>query len=258
MAARRDFSRLGNASVAPLTLVINGTNLTHSGKLRMVRVSADGSAGYVAHLSRGVFAFDPRRTRAAMPMERILEADGAAGLQFADDERELLATTMAAVLVLRTRNFSAAPRAVRVGSNCNGHHARDAVKAGGLFYVISGPGHGAGCKGLFEVGEKCRLLTARTKSVDWVDGPYSAARFSRPHAMTRLPGTDLIALTDIDNRALRLYAFRGPAKGEVTTVPYDDGLWRRLLGGAPRPRPCLLYTSPSPRDKRQSRMPSSA
>ena len=26
----------------------------------------------------------------------------------------------------------------------------------------------------------------------------------------------------------------------------------------PAPEPCLLYTSPSPRDKRQSRMPSSA
>ncbi|KAH8068975.1 hypothetical protein JL721_6172 [Aureococcus anophagefferens] len=157
MAARRDFAGLGNASVAPLALVVDGANLTHSGKLRMVQ------------------------------------------------------------------------------SACNGHHARDAVKADGLFYVISGPQQGAGCKGLFEVGEACRLLTARTRSVNWVDGPYSAAHFSRPHAMTRLPGTDLIALTDIDNRAVRLYAFRGPAKGEVTTVPYDDGLWRRLLGGAPRP-----------------------
>ena len=29
-------------------------------------------------------------------------------------------------------------------------------------------------------------------------------------------------------------------------------------GGPPPPPPCLLYTSPSPRDKRQSRMPSSA
>ena len=268
MAARRDFAGLGNASVAPLALVVDGANLTHSGKLRMARVSADGSAGYVAHLSRGVFAFDPRRTGAAMPVKRILEADGAAGLQFADDENELLATTMGAVLVLKTRNASAAPRAVKVQSACNGHHARDAVKADGLFYVISGPQQGAGCKGLFEVGvscnhdvrsspertastspspstsmaktshcEACRLLTARTRSVNWVDGPYSAAHFSRPHAMTRLPGTDLIALTDIDNRAVRLYAFRGPAKGEVTTVPYDDGLWRRLLGGAPRPRP---------------------
>ncbi|KAH8098136.1 hypothetical protein JL720_1064 [Aureococcus anophagefferens] len=235
MAARRDFAGLGNASVAPLALVVDGANLTHSGKLRMVRVSADGSAGYVAHLSRGVFAFDPRRTGAAMPAKRILEADGAAGSSSPTTNE--LATTMGAVLVLKTRNASAAPRAVKVQSACNGHHARDAVKADGLFYVISGPQQGAGCKGLFEVGEACRLLTARTRSVNWVDGPYSAAHFSRPHAMTRLPGTDLIALTDIDNRAVRLYAFRGPAKGEVTTVPYDDGLWRRLLGGAPRPRP---------------------
>ncbi|KAH8057994.1 methyltransferase [Aureococcus anophagefferens] len=149
MAARRDFAGLGNASVAPLALVVDGANLTHSGKLRM--------------------------------------ADGAAGLQFADDENELLATTMGAVLVLKTRNASAAPRAVKVQSACNGHHARDAVKADGLFYVISGPQQGAGCKGLFE---------------------------------GRAP-----------------HAFSGPAKGEVTTVPYDDGLWRRLLGGAPRPRP---------------------
>ena len=29
-------------------------------------------------------------------------------------------------------------------------------------------------------------------------------------------------------------------------------------GGGPRIKSCLLYTSPSPRDKRQSRMPSSA
>ena len=32
----------------------------------------------------------------------------------------------------------------------------------------------------------------------------------------------------------------------------------RLHGISIRPMPCLLYTSPSPRDKRQSRMPSSA
>ena len=36
---------------------------------------------------------------------------------------------------------------------------------------------------------------------------------------------------------------------------YAGHLRRRTAGG---PSPCLLYTSPSPRDKRQSRMPSSA
>ena len=32
----------------------------------------------------------------------------------------------------------------------------------------------------------------------------------------------------------------------------------KVYGGAEHPHSCLLYTSPSPRDKRQSRMPSSA
>ena len=45
----------------------------------------------------------------------------------------------------------------------------------------------------------------------------------------------------------------------VPTVPglYDDPVKvpRRITG---KTKPCLLYTSPSPRDKRQSRMPSSA
>ena len=44
-----------------------------------------------------------------------------------------------------------------------------------------------------------------------------------------------------------------PQEGEVVAVgpgePNDNG---------EKIKPCLLYTSPSPRDKRQSRMPSSA
>ena len=36
------------------------------------------------------------------------------------------------------------------------------------------------------------------------------------------------------------------------------GLWKRTWAGSSVYITCLLYTSPSPRDKRQSRMPSSA
>ena len=43
-----------------------------------------------------------------------------------------------------------------------------------------------------------------------------------------------------------------PTSGEVMF----DG--RSVLKDKPENRGCLLYTSPSPRDKRQSRMPSSA
>ena len=57
------------------------------------------------------------------------------------------------------------------------------------------------------------------------------------------------------------------AEGEVTkknggTVEVKEGLLkgaRLVVKPDPNPNiPCLLYTSPSPRDKRQSRMPSSA
>ena len=41
----------------------------------------------------------------------------------------------------------------------------------------------------------------------------------------------------------------------LTDPPYGT---TRNYWDVPLPLPCLLYTSPSPRDKRQSRMPSSA
>ena len=44
-----------------------------------------------------------------------------------------------------------------------------------------------------------------------------------------------------------------PFAGQVEHLP-NQQLWARWFARDP----CLLYTSPSPRDKRQSRMPSSA
>ena len=46
----------------------------------------------------------------------------------------------------------------------------------------------------------------------------------------------------------------------ASTMGEDDGLeWLHILRNAPDfPACCLLYTSPSPRDQRGSRMPSSA
>ena len=50
---------------------------------------------------------------------------------------------------------------------------------------------------------------------------------------------------------------------EVIKIEKTPGVFSILITSAPRsansnPQVCLLYTSPSPRDKRQSRMPSSA
>ena len=54
---------------------------------------------------------------------------------------------------------------------------------------------------------------------------------------------------------------RRPRVRAVAMNPVDHpmgGGEGKASGGHPRSRNCLLYTSPSPRDKRQSRMPSSA
>ena len=48
----------------------------------------------------------------------------------------------------------------------------------------------------------------------------------------------------------------GMSVDDIVTVNNIKRAWRFLLDNIDYP--CLLYTSPSPRDKRQSRMPSSA
>ena len=57
-------------------------------------------------------------------------------------------------------------------------------------------------------------------------------------------------LPSIDNDDLR--------RGKPSTHKYFDEATAVLVGDALQALSCLLYTSPSPRDKRQSRMPSSA
>ena len=56
---------------------------------------------------------------------------------------------------------------------------------------------------------------------------------------------------------------RAMAKREDWALPaaYEsamDGLEEQIRQGGTLDRPCLLYTSPSPRDRQKSRMPSSA
>ena len=56
---------------------------------------------------------------------------------------------------------------------------------------------------------------------------------------------------------LDLAAF-APVDGAIDTAPFVEMRGAAALASAGTREACLLYTSPSPRDKRQSRMPSSA
>ena len=76
------------------------------------------------------------------------------------------------------------------------------------------------------------------------DGKHAGAHIDRPDKLEReqYSISDLTTEFECTARALRFYEDEGlisPARVGLTRV-------------------CLLYTSPSPRDKRQSRMPSSA
>ena len=66
-------------------------------------------------------------------------------------------------------------------------------------------------------------------------------------------GTSFVGVTTVSSTgSMRIPS--GPTE-------HRGGRGRGFFGGgygASSPYPCLLYTSPSPRDKRQSRMPSSA
>ena len=76
-------------------------------------------------------------------------------------------------------------------------------------------------------------------------------------AVIRLSGQDT-------SKVIKLLTGKEPPKPRVATLRkinkintselIDEG----LILWFPGPESCLLYTSPSPRDKRQSRMPSSA
>ena len=63
---------------------------------------------------------------------------------------------------------------------------------------------------------------------------------------------------DIPALAALNIPFKFIGKMQVNNIPVLGYIFRNLHIMVDRDRNCLLYTSPSPRDKRQSRMPSSA
>ena len=65
-------------------------------------------------------------------------------------------------------------------------------------------------------------------------------------------------LRRLDPEQAHQLAIKGLALAPLPAPPADDPILRTQLAGLDLPNPCLLYTSPSPRDATLSRMPSSA
>ena len=55
-----------------------------------------------------------------------------------------------------------------------------------------------------------------------------------------------------------MLSYGGLLKQKYKILNLDDAEDGNLINTSDEDKTCLLYTSPSPRDKRQSRMPSSA
>ena len=96
--------------------------------------------------------------------------------------------------------------------------------------------------GLFAAAHKCTFFS---REIVWCGKVYSQGRVS--HDPVRLQGlSDMRRL----ETAAELMKFLQAMNWLRTSLP--------RMAEVVAPLRCLLYTSPSPRDKRQSRMPSSA
>ena len=83
-------------------------------------------------------------------------------------------------------------------------------------------------------------------------------RFNRLVAFWRK--YSLHPLKEVQSKVVELFSTRQLYYGGIQNDKYFDGrFWNNMWGGVFfQHRICLLYTSPSPRDRQKSRMPSSA
>ena len=75
---------------------------------------------------------------------------------------------------------------------------------------------------------------------------------------TDLPTFTIVGVGPGDPSLLTIAAVDAIKKAKVIVFPVSDDNKKSFAAEIVKKYTCLLYTSPSPRDKRQSRMPSSA
>ena len=85
------------------------------------------------------------------------------------------------------------------------------------------------------------------------------------HVMPKLDATDRFFFSKVNRESLDVLKYAGVdvltlrgAVYECSSISTLEWVWNDIPFGGEKDESCLLYTSPSPRDRQKSRMPSSA
>ena len=143
-------------------------------------------------------------------------------------------------------------------TNADGSITIAASDVGDITNVIAGTGLSGGG----DTGE----VTLNVANLAVAQGGTGATSFAdKAVIITQDTGTDTLAAAAMDaNGELLIGGTSGPAVGtltagsNITITNADGGITIAASGADVTASPCLLYTSPSPRDGLLSRMPSSA
>jgi len=240
----------------------------NDGKYRYMAMKRDGSVGYFTHRIFGLFQFMERDAQGNNLLEgpgsRMVATDEQLmGVTMNEDDTRLLVTSEKYVYVYDITGPASLITKYNMEKNCSGERDGnmfffDAVMVGDDIYGIAKlyttkarAGIGMNLYRIKSDGrdtwDSCHAVTGGVAEyAGWIDGDGNSVRITRPHAMNRLPGTNSIIMTDIDNRAIRV-ANVGTTPVHVTTVSYDEDLWNKLYvskscdkpqkNGAPRKLP---------------------
>ena len=99
-------------------------------------------------------------------------------------------------------------------------------------------------------------MTAPTLNTSHSQAIFSAAQSLMPGGVS----SPVRAFKSVGGQPIVFDRVKGPYAWDVDGNKYIDyiGSWGPAICGHAHPEVCLLYTSPSPRDVEESRMPSSA
>ncbi|CAM9853891.1 unnamed protein product, partial [Heterosigma akashiwo] len=230
--------------------------LDHS--LRMIAIQRDGSVGYIVHNTKGLYQFDPQedttsQKHSSITTEQVIPISqlgfDISGCSLAPSGKSLLITSETKLFIIDVSSISKQPKVSAIydlEKVCGGGahmHFRDAalVSKSTIFVVghlFAGGSQNEGMS-LFKLtvdndGQmSCHASTGgKGKPAGWTDGHPNDVIFTRPHAMTLMPGIGAISVTDIDNRAVRyvelVHKNEAYKLGRVSTLSYDEHLWLKM------------------------------